>query len=140
MLYIGHFSFDELGSQKQIRHGYFSCLVETVSAGAAADEFKELIVSLKKMEDTFRNMVAVYMEDIIEIHHVPRTAIVTRIQSSSGEFPNSVSKSLPNVVAPGINAYGWAPDIEKNEINGDAGEYKAATPFIKFDDASSGAA
>ena len=92
------------------------------------------------MEDTFRNIVTVYMEDIIEIQNIPQTAIVTRIQSSSGEFPNSISKSLPNVVAPGINAYGWAPDIEKNEINGDADEYKASRPFIKFDDPTSGAA
>ena len=140
MVYIGHFSFDELGSQKQIRHGYFSCLVETVSAEAAANEFKELIVSLKKMEHTFRNIVTVYMEDIIEIQKVPQTAIVTRIQSSSGQFPKSVSKSLPNVVAPGINAYGWAPDIEQNQIDGDADEYKASNPFIKFDDTTSGAA
>ena len=140
MIYIGHFSFDERGSQRQIRHGYFSCLVQTVSAEAAANEFKELIVSLKKMEDTFRNIVTVYMEDIIEIQNIPQTAIVTRIQSSSGEFPNSISKSLPNVMAPGINAYGWAPDIEKNEINGDADEYKASRPFIKFDDTTPGAA
>lgn len=133
MVYIGHFSFDEIGSQKRIRHGYFSCLVEAASADAAANEFRELIVSLKKMDGIFGNIAKVYMEDIIEMQSVPQRAIVTRIQSSSGEFPKSVSKSLPNVTAPGINAYGWAPDIEKNEISDSENEYKTSRPFINFD-------
>lgn len=134
MVYIGHFSFDEIGSEKQIRHGYFSCLVESDGADAAANEFRELIVSMKKMDGIFGNIVAVYLEDIIEMQSVPQRAIVTRIQSSSGEFPKSISKSLPNVTAPGIHAYGWAPDIEKNEIHDSANQYTASRPFIHFDD------
>jgi hypothetical protein len=132
MIYIGHFSFDELGAEKEIRHGYFSCVVETDSADAAANEFKELILSQKKMNDVFSNMVTVYLEDIIEIREVPRRAIVTRIQSSAGEFPKSVSRSLPHVVTPGINVYGWSLDIEENETDRNAEEYKTTEPFIKF--------
>ena len=132
MIYIGHFSFDEFGPENKVRHGYFTCMVETNSAEAAAHEFKELIFSLKKMDDNFSNIAAVYMEDIIEIRDVPRRAIVTRIQSSAGEFPKSISRSLPNVEAPGINVYGWAPETEESETDRNTEEYKAAEPFIKF--------
>jgi hypothetical protein len=132
MIYIGYFSFDEFGTENEARHGYFSCVVDTDSAEAAVNEFKELIFSVKKMNDIFSNIVTVYIEDIIEIRDIPRRAIVTRIQSSAGEFPKSVSRSLPHVVAPGINVYGWAPDVDITEANGSTEEYKATTPFIKF--------
>jgi hypothetical protein len=132
MIYIGHFSFDELGPGKAVRHGYFSCVVDSVSAETAANEFKELIFSLKKMDDVFSQMVTVYMEDIVEMRNVPRKAIVTRIQSSAGKFPKSISKSLPHVAAPGINVYGWAPDMEASESDQNPDEYKASKPFIQF--------
>ncbi|MGD9044753.1 MAG: hypothetical protein PVG06_13625 [Desulfobacterales bacterium] len=118
MIYIGHFSFDELGPEKEVCHGYFSCVVEADKADAAGSEFKELIPSLKKMNDIFSNIVTVYIEDIIEIRDVPRRAIITRIQSSVGEFPKSVSRSLPHVESPGINVYGWAPEVVEDEKNG----------------------
>lgn len=132
MIYIGHFSFDELGSGNEIRHGYFSCVVETDSADTAANEFKELIFSFKKMNDFFSNITTVYMEDIIEIRDVPRRAIITRIQSSAGEFPKSISRSLPHAVAPGINVYGWSPDVEASETDPSKAEYKKSEPFISF--------
>jgi hypothetical protein len=132
MIYIGHFSFDELGDQQEPRHGYFTSLVETENAETAANDFKELIFSLKKMNDIFRNIVTVYLEDIIEIRDVPRTAIATRIQSSAGEFPKSITKSLPNVAVPGINVYGWAPDIEDGKTDRGNEKYKESKPFIKF--------
>lgn len=133
MIYIAHFSFDELGPREEIRHGYFSTVVEAERADAAANEFKELILAMKKMDDSFRKIVTVYMEDMIEIQDVPQKAIVTRIQSSAGEFPKSVSKSLPRVVSPGINVYGWAPDVEAHESEGSTGKYKASKPFIEFE-------
>jgi hypothetical protein len=132
MIYIGHFSFDELGPQKEVRHGYFTSMVETNTAEAAALEFKELIFSLKKMDDNFSNIVTVYLEDIIEIRDVPRRAIITRIQSSVGEFPKSITRSLPNVKSPGIIVYGWTPDIDENESDQNTEEYAATNPFIEF--------
>ena len=132
MIYIGYFSFDEIGTENEARHGYFSSVVDPDSPEIAVNEFKELIYSLKKMDDIFSNIVTVYMEDIIEIRDVPRRAIVTRIQSSAGEFPKSVSRSLPFVVTPGINVYGWAPDIDEDKTDRKPEEYKASTPFIKF--------
>ena len=62
---------------------------------------------MKKMEDTFQRIAAVYLEDIIEFQQLPEKAIVSRIQSSAGEFPESVTYSLPGVANPGINTYLW---------------------------------
>lgn len=132
MIYIGHFSFDEIGPDQQVRHGYFSCVVDSNSAETAANEFKELIFSLRKMDDVFKNMAKVYMEDMIEMHSIPSRAIVTRIQSSAGKFPKSITKSLPHVAAPGINVYGWAPDVEEDENDQNVDEYKTTKPFIEF--------
>jgi hypothetical protein len=132
MIYIGYFSFDEHGTEEKIRHGYFSCVVEAATADTAANEFKELIFSLRSMDEIFSNIATVYMEDIIEFRNIPQRAIVTRIQSSAGEFPKSISKSLPHVAAPGISVYGWGPDIEKNETDRSTEKYEASTPFIKF--------
>jgi len=132
MLYIGHFSFDEVGAEQRIRHGYFTCVVDTGNIERATAEFKELILSMKKTEETFRRMVAVYMEDIIEFHHVPGKAIVTRIQSSAGEFPKSITHNLPGIVAPGINIYGLGPDVTADENGQNVDEYKESRVFIKF--------
>lgn len=132
MVYIGHFSFDEIGPQNEVRHGYFSCVVEADNAETAANEFKELVFSLRKMDDTFGRIRGIYLEDIIELRTIPRQAIVTRIQSSAGEFPKSISKSLPHVAAPGINVYAFAPDVDAENTDRGPDEYKPAEPFIKF--------
>jgi hypothetical protein len=66
------------------------------------------------------------------MHSIPGKAIVTRIQSSAKNFPKSIAKSLPHVASPGINAYGWAPDVEENETGRNDDEYKTTKPFIEF--------
>jgi hypothetical protein len=131
MLYIGHFSYDELGAEQKPRHGYFTGLVEAENADHAVSEFEDLIGKLKNKNKLFHRIVAVYIEDIIEIKDIPRKAIITRIQSSAGEFPKSISHSLPEVGLPGIAAYGWAPDVKKIREGGDSG-YQEMVPFIKF--------
>jgi hypothetical protein len=135
MIYIGYFSFDELGPGNEVRHGYFSSVVEADDADIAVNEFKNLIVFLhsrEKANNMFSNIVSVYIEDIIEIRNIPKKAFVTRIQSSSGKFPKSVTKSLPHNVESGINVYGWTPDVEKNESDQNTKEYIESKPFIKF--------
>jgi len=132
MLYIGHFSFDEVGTKQEIRHGYFTAVVDTVNIERATAEFRELIHSMNKAEEMFKRIVAVYMEDIIEFHHVPGKAIVTRIQSSAGEFPKSITHNLPGIVTPGINIYGLGPDVRANEKEQSKDEYMETRIFIKF--------
>jgi hypothetical protein len=132
MLYVGHFSFDEIGSAQEIRHGYFTCVVDSENAESAANEFRALVISMKETQAMFKRIAAVYMDDIVEFHNIPKRAVVARIQSSSGEFPESVSRSLPGVVTPGINVYGLTPEIKEDEKKADQEGYKEARPFIKF--------
>jgi len=132
MLYIGHFSFDEVGLAQEIRHGYFTSVVDADNIEQAVTEFKELILSMKKMENTFQRIAAVYLEDIIEFHHVPGKAIVSRVQSSAGEFPKSITHSLPGVANPGINIYGLEANVRATENELDTDEFKESKPFIKF--------
>jgi len=132
MLYIGHFSFDEIGLEQEIRHGYFTSLVDVDNIERAVTEFKELILSMKKMEDAFQRIATVYLEDIIEFQQLPEKAIVSRIQSSAGEFPESVTYSLPGVANPGINTFGLEADVRTTENELDTDEFKESKPFIKF--------
>jgi len=132
MLYIGHFSFDEVGLAQEIRHGYFTSVVDADNIEQAVTEFKELILSMKKMENTFQRIAAVYLEDIIEFHHVPGKAIVSRVQSSAGEFPKSITHSLPGIANPGIRVYGLEADVRATDNELDTDEYKETKPFIKF--------
>ena len=132
MLYVGHFSFDEIGSEQEIRHGYFTSVVDADSIERATKEFRELIYSMRKMEESFQRIVAVYLEDIIEFHHLPGKAIITRIQSSAGEFPKSVTRCLPGVVSPGLNIYGLEPNVRAEEDAHNLDEYKETRVFIKL--------
>ena len=132
MLYIGHFSFDEIGRVQDIRHGYFTTVIDAVSIEDATIKFKELILSMKKMEDTFQRIAAVYLEDIIEFQQLPEKAIVSRIQSSAGEFPESITHSLPGIANPGIQVYGLEADVRVTDNEIDTNKYKESKPFIKF--------
>jgi len=132
MLYIGHFTFDEIGTGQEIRHGYFSTVVGADNIQRAVTEFKELILSMKRMDDTFQRIAAVYLEDLIEFQQLPEKAIVSRIQSSAGEFPESITHSLPGVANPGINTYGLEADVRATEGALDTDEFKESKPFIKF--------
>jgi hypothetical protein len=132
MLYVGHFSFDEIGLEQEIRHGYFTTVVDADSIERASTEFKELILSMKKMEDTFQRIAVVYLEDIIEFKQLPEKAIVSRIQSSAGEFPESITHSLPGVANPGIHVYGLKADVRANDNELETDKYKESKPFIKF--------
>ena len=84
------------------------------------------------MEDTFQRIAAVYLEDIVEFQQLPEKAIVSRIQSSAGEFFESVAHSLPGVANPGINVYGLEADVRTTENELDTDEFKESKPFIKF--------
>lgn len=132
MLYIGHFSFDEIGPEQEIRHGYFTTVVDTDNIERATAEFKELLHSMKKTHDTFRRMAAVYLEDIIEFHHIPTKAIVTQIHTSAGEFPESITHSLPGIITPGIHIYGLDPDVHANGNTQSVDEFKISKEFVKF--------
>ena len=132
MLYIGHFSFDELAGNKEQRHGYFTCIVDSMDVEQAVEEFKSLIEKMKSKDKHLAGIAEVYIEDIFEIQKVPETATMIRLQSSEGEFPESVSRSLPFSENPGITAYGWAPDIRKIRA-AEKDEVLEMEPFLSFE-------
>lgn len=132
MLFIGHFSFDEIGADGQPKHGYFSSIVDAETPDDAVDKFE---VHIKEMKDTDRQMVGVvnvYIEEILRIATIPKTPIITRLQSSAGEFPASISHSLPGVFGEDVEAFGFAPDVDDHEMLNDGG-FIEAKPFITFD-------
>jgi len=132
MLFIGHFSFDEADRQQRPRHGYFTCLMDAEDAEEAMAKFGDHILQMKKKEGSFAEMSVVYLEDLIQVARVPEEPIVTRIQSSEGAFPRSVTHCLPAVFKDGIEAYGLPSNVDKHE-KGEGRSYKASDPFIRFD-------
>ena len=95
MLFIGHFSFDEIDADGKPKHGYFSSIVDADGPDTAVAKFE---THIKKMKGSLRemvNVVNVYIEEILRIANIPESPMITRLQSSEGEFPPSVSHSLP---------------------------------------------
>jgi hypothetical protein len=131
MLYIGHFSFDEVNITGLARHGYFTVMTQAADAETAAEACKQLIKDRKAKDPLFEAIQAVYIEDILEFPEPPDKPVITRLQSSAGEFPESVSHSLPGGDGEGIKAYGFSLDVEQIRIK-PVHDYTEMTPFIKF--------
>jgi hypothetical protein len=132
MLFIGHFSFDEIDADSQPKHGYFSSIVDAKSPDDAVAKFEAHIKQMKKTAKQMVSVVHVYIEEILRIANIPETPIITRLQSSDGEFPASVSHSLPGVFGKEVEAFGFAPDVADQEMLNDGG-FIEAKPFITFD-------
>ena len=132
MLYIGHFSFDEQDSDLHTRHGYFTCIVDVENPEDAVAKFAGHILEMKKSEPCFADIERVYLEDIVKITAIPAEPITTRLQSSEGLFPRSISYSLPSVIKDGIDAYGMPSNVSKHEKD-ESGQYLYSNPFITFD-------
>jgi hypothetical protein len=131
MLYIGHFSFDEVNITGLARHGYFTMVTTAADAEKAVEAFKNTIKRRKDKDQTFDAIAAVYIEDIIEMPTLPEEPVMTRLQSSAGEFPESISHSLPGEERERFKAYGFAIDemqIKTQPVH----DYKEMTPFIRF--------
>lgn len=132
MLYSGHFSFDEIRQDMEPRHGYFTCLVDARNPEQALEKFKKRIYQVKEDEkhSMFADIVAVYVEDLIQISGIPKEAVITRYQSSKGQFPKSESCNLPASDTKKIESYQWIENLQ-NPIPKDD-EYEEAIPFLTF--------
>ena len=87
---------------------------------------------MKKTAKEMAQVEKVYIEEILQIPNVPDQPIITRLQSSNGDFPESVSHSLPGVYGEDVQAFGYAPEVEDHEMLNDGG-FIEAKPFIVFD-------
>jgi len=132
MLFIGHFSFDEIDNDDRQRHGYLTCLVDAENPDDAVSQFEGHIKKMKTSAKEMVNIVNVYIEEILRFEQVPTRPIITRMQFSAGAFPASVSHSLPGVFGEGVDTFGFAPDVENHEMLNDGG-YIESKPFIAFD-------
>jgi hypothetical protein len=133
MLYSGHFSFDEIGLNQTPRHGYFACLVEADNVEQAFERFRNRILQIREQEqdDLFAQILAVYVEDVVEIpDSFTGEAVVTRFQSSEGPFPKSKSCFLPISDTAKLKSYQWVPSGMDDQSCQD--DYKEAEPFITF--------
>ncbi len=132
MLFLGHFSFDESIATEKVGHGYFTCIVEADTGDDAATKFKSFIEFLKEKEPLFKDVIRVYIEDLIHIKNPGDQPVLLRMQSSSGEFPESISYSFPVGKSKGMEAYGLTQNVEKFEDQAGEG-FKEADPFIVFE-------
>lgn len=132
MLYSAHFSFDEIGVDQEPRHGYFSCLVQADNPSEALKKIKNRILYIRNetKDEVFSKILAIYVEDIIEMEKFPEDAVITRFQSSEGPFPKSKSCFLPVSETDKLKSYQWVPD--EGEANRDKEGYKEDEPFLKF--------
>lgn len=132
MLFIGHISFDDIDAEDQPKHGYFSSIVDAKSPDDAVAKFE---THIKEMEKTAKQMVSVVhvsIEEILRIASILETPIITRLQSSDGEFTASVSHSLPGGFGKNVKTFGFAPDVADHEMLNDD-SFTEAKPFITFD-------
>ncbi|BBO66109.1 hypothetical protein DSCA_00390 [Desulfosarcina alkanivorans] len=132
MLFIGYFSFDEIDADGNQRHGYFSSIVDAQTPDDAVSKFEAHIKNKNSKVREMANVINIYIEEIMRFVRIPQKPIITRLQSSSGAFPASVSHSLPGVAGKEVEAFGFAPDVEKQEMLNDD-SYIESKPFITFD-------
>ena len=138
MLYSGHFSFDELNASDRERHGYFTCIATAATPELALQKFRQRIHTIRTegLSPLFKNIKAVYVEDIVEIAENPEAPVITRFQSSEGPFPKSVSCALPASDTDQVKAYQWVSEQSPpvaHPGNAAAPEYSEAVPFIEFE-------
>ena len=132
MLFIGHFSLDEIDADGNQRHGYFSSIVDAATPDDAVEKFEAHIKMLKRTIPAMIDVVHVYIEEILRFARLPHKPIITRLQFSDGAFPESISHSLPGVFGKEVEAFGYSPDVENQEMLND-GDYIESEPFISFE-------
>lgn len=135
MLYLGHFSFDEITEEDDGRFGYFSCLVEAQSPDHVEKAFKKLIKEMRKKKTLFTEPADIYLDTFIELGALPPSGVVTRYTSYNREFaPSSITTYLPGEDRGECKPYFWYPE-DRPDIPDkiDSGEQHDAIPFISFE-------
>ena len=131
MLYLGHFSFDEIVDEG--RFGHFTSLVEAKNPEAATRAFKKLIKDLKKKKALFgEEPLEIYFDMCIEIGAVPTTGLVTWYSSYHHDSLGSISTTLPHEDTGGCMAYDVYPDGEDPPEFPPTGP-QTVKPFVTFE-------
>lgn len=135
MLYLGHFSFDQMVEEDDGRFGYFSCLIEAKSPEHAEKAFKNLIKDMRKKKTLFTEPADIYLDTFIEIGALPPTGVVTCYTSYSKDFaPGCITTYLPGEDKGECKPYFWVPDDRPDLTEKiDAGEGVESVPFVSFE-------
>ena len=131
MLHLGHFSFDGLDKKNRSTHGYFTCIINADSEDIALERFREIILKMKRTNSILDSVVKVYIEDIIKFSEISDEAVITNLQLSEGEFPKSISYTLPSIIDSKIETFGLRENVKKHESTKDD-KHVNATPFLIF--------
>lgn len=133
MLFLGHFSFDELDDDG--RFGHFSCVVDVKGPEMAEKAFKKLIVDMRKKKTILSTApVNIYLDTFIEIGEIPKSGLVTCYSSYRGDGPGGISTYLPHDDVGGCKQYYFYPE-DRPDISEkiEAMETHEAVPFIRFE-------
>jgi hypothetical protein len=108
MFYIGHFSFRESG--KEIRHGYFTVIMEGDGVDRTLSEFSNLLIKLQDKEKLFHVPATVYLDAVSKVKAIPEEGLMAHMISRKGELSSSISISLPDVSEEYAEFYGMVPE------------------------------
>lgn len=127
MFYIGHFSFREYGDE--IRHGYFTVVMEGNGIEKALGEFANLLKQLHEKEGLFHPPATIYLDAVTKIKAIPEHGLMAHMISRKGDLGASISVSLPDVSQQYAEHYGLVPE-PSNNTGRHIGEAFAVTPEI----------
>jgi len=138
MFFLVNFSFDEIGADQSVRHGYFDIILasvgpdEILTPETAKEKIKEYLRSLKPKTDIFENVKNIYLDDLIEIKEISTMPVMIRFQSSLGSVPESTSWSFPMGEKNDLISYVWNTGQEHTILSKN-GE-RATDPFLNFNE------
>jgi len=135
MLYLGHFSFDEINDDDEDRFGHFACMVEANAPEGAEKAFKELILDMRKKKTLFTEPTHIYLDTFIEIGRLPSTGVVTEYASYNREYaPGRICTYLPHEDKGECKPYFWYPEDRPDiAVKIDAEEGFENVPFVSFE-------
>ncbi len=132
MVYIGHFSFDEI--TYEARFGHFTCVVEAKSPEEAEKGFRKLIKDMRKNKALFSTTpIDIYLDSFTEVGEVPKTGLVSCFSSFSGEKRGSISTYLPHEDKGTCQGFFYySDDKPEMAVQMDKTEPQEVEPFISF--------
>jgi len=140
MLYIGHFSFRENGTE--VRHGYFTMVLEGENITKILNGFESLLEKLQEQELLFQGPVVIYLDAVTQVKAIPEEGIMAHMLSRKGGLGTSVSISLPSVSREYAEHFGVVPEPLEGDNIGETlvlaplmpepDEVEIA-PFLRFD-------
>jgi hypothetical protein len=113
MVYFGHFSIWSDGNTS--RRGYFTCVAEAESIGAALEKFRRLLRRHAGIGAIFSGVAEVDLDTCIESRLIPKRGFLAYYCEELSERPGTISVSLPGVGAKHAMAYGTSRTQSEND-------------------------